>query len=66
MCTELDDSLAPLLRRTALLTDYAWKYRYPGEPHDPPRAEAESALELAREAYDAILTRLPADARPPR
>jgi hypothetical protein len=54
-----------VLNRAARLTDYAWKYRYPGEPSDPPREEADSALTLAREVYDAVLTRLPAEVRPP-
>jgi hypothetical protein len=46
------------------LTDYVWKYRYPGQQTDPPRAEAESALALARKVYDAIIARLPAEVRP--
>jgi HEPN domain-containing protein len=65
MCTEVDASLEPLLQRAARLTDYAWKYRYPGEPQEPPRDEAESALALAREVFDAVLDRLPAEVRPP-
>ena len=46
------------------LTEYAWKYRYPGEPAEPDEAEARQALALAREVYDAILARLPAEVRP--
>jgi HEPN domain-containing protein len=34
LCAEIDPSLAPLGRRAARLTEYAWKYRYPGEPED--------------------------------
>lgn len=64
VCAEIDGALEPLLRRAALLTDYAWKYRYPGEPEDPPREEAEAALALAREVYEAILARLPEEVRP--
>lgn len=37
--------------RAAELTDYAWKFRYPGEPEEPPREEAEQALTLARKVY---------------
>jgi HEPN domain-containing protein len=65
MCADLDASLDSLLQRAARLTDYAWKYRYPGEPQEPPREEADSAWALAREVYDAVLERLPADVRPP-
>ena len=39
MCTAVDASLGSLLQRAARLTDYAWKYRYPGEPEEPPREE---------------------------
>lgn len=39
-------------------------YRYPGEPEEPARDEAEKALALARAVYDAILTRLPEEVRP--
>lgn len=64
MCARLAPGLEPLLRRAAGLTDYAWKFRYPGEPDEPPREEAEGALTLAREVYDAILLRLPEEVRP--
>lgn len=63
-CAEIDGRFTPLARRAARLTDYAWKYRYPGEPEEPLREEAASALELAREVYEAVLERLPADVRP--
>jgi len=64
LCIDLDVALEPMLRRAARLTDYAWKYRYPGEPQEPSREEAIAALALAREVYDAILSRLPAEVRP--
>lgn len=64
MCSALDVSLEPLLRRASTLTDYAWKYRYPGEPEEPTRQEAEEALALARQVYEAVLARLPQEARP--
>jgi HEPN domain-containing protein len=64
MCSDIDATLKPVVIRATELTDYAWKYRYPGEPSDPPREEAHSALKLAREVYDAVLERLPAEVRP--
>ncbi len=63
-CAALDPSIEPLARRAAELTQYAWKYRYPGEPEEPTREEAERALSLAREVYEAILARLPEEVRP--
>jgi len=63
-CAEIDPSLEPLLVRSARLTVYAWKFRYPGDPEEPTREEAERALALAREVFDAILVRLPQEVRP--
>jgi HEPN domain-containing protein len=63
-CTEVHQTLEHLLRRASTLTEYAWKYRYPGEPDEPPREEAEEALGLAREVCDALLARLPGEVRP--
>lgn len=60
---EIDPSLAALGRRVARLTEYAWKYRDPGEPEDPSREEAESALALAREVPDTVLGLLPTEVR---
>ena len=65
-CLEIDQTLKPLVDRAVPLTDYAWKFRYPGEPEEPPLPEAQSAFELAREVYDTILSRLPAEVRPAR
>ena len=59
-----DTALAPLVDRAALLTQYAWKYRYPGEPEEPARQEAEVALASARETYEAVLARLPVEVHP--
>ena len=59
-----DPALQPLVDRAGGLTPYAWKYRYPGEPAEPSLQEAEAALALAREVYEAILARLPEEARP--
>ncbi|MCL4466973.1 MAG: HEPN domain-containing protein [Chloroflexi bacterium] len=56
-CTAVDPTLESLLRRAAGLTEYAWRFRYPGQLAEPPVAEAQGAL--AREVYEAILSRLP-------
>jgi HEPN domain-containing protein len=63
-CAAIDASLAPIAQRATPLTDFAWKYRYPGPSSDPSREEAQSAPALAREVYDAILPRLPDEVRP--
>jgi len=63
-CEAVDGELKPVIDKAVPLTKYAWKFRYPGEPETPPREEAEAALALAREIYDAVLARLPERVRP--
>lgn len=63
-CLELDQTLKELIDRAVPLTEYAWKFRYPGEPEEPSREEAEEALAIAREVYAAMVARLPQEARP--
>lgn len=63
-CCAVEADLEPLLRRAALLTEYAWKFRYPGEEEDPSLEEADQALALAREVHQTILGRLPKEAKP--
>ena len=63
-CVRISPDLAPLLERADSLSPYAWMYRYPGAPDEPTLEQAQRALALAREVVDAVLTRLPEDARP--
>jgi len=52
------------LRQAAPLTEYAWKFRYPGEPDGPSIEEAARALATAREVLDSLGGRLPVEVRP--
>ena len=63
-CVGIDPTLEPLLKRAAPLTEYAWKFRYPGEVPEPTKPEAEDALALTREVINAIFARLPNEVRP--
>lgn len=63
-CAEADPALAELVQRATSLTEYAVRLRYPGARYQPSLAEAQAACELAREVVDAILARLPEEARP--
>ncbi|MEW6744074.1 MAG: HEPN domain-containing protein [Planctomycetota bacterium] len=60
----LRPELEPLLRRAAPLTEYAWRFRYPGDIEVPTREEAEDALAIGRSVFETILDRVPGDARP--
>jgi len=61
---EVVPELTDLLRRAAVLTDYAWRFRYPGEAVEPSPEETAQALALARDVYEAVLARLPQEVRP--
>lgn len=62
-CVTIEPKLEPVLRRGAVLTEYAWKFRYPGEPNEPSREEADAALSLARELHTEVVSRLPFELR---
>ncbi len=53
-CAALDATLGPVADEATPLTEYAWRFRYPGESGEPDRAEAEAALAVARNVYSAI------------
>lgn len=63
-CAELDASLTALLERAASLSDYAWEFRYPGDAEEPTPDEVQAALALAGRVYEAVVQRLPPEARP--
>ncbi|HEX3532253.1 MAG TPA: HEPN domain-containing protein [Thermoanaerobaculia bacterium] len=65
-CLDIDPSLRLLVDRAVPLTEYAWKFRYPGDLEEPERTEAEEALAVAREIFEGVLERLPAETWPPR
>ncbi len=58
-CTAIDPGLGDLVDAAVPLTEYAWKFRYPGDVGDPTHDEAECAVEVARRlvlAVKALLT----------
>jgi HEPN domain-containing protein len=63
-CTFIDSELESVLREAAPLTEYAWKYRYPGDVPEPTQAEADRGLALATMVFETLIERLPADVRP--
>ncbi|MBI1723675.1 MAG: HEPN domain-containing protein [Gemmatimonadetes bacterium] len=63
-CAELQPPLEPLLRAAAPLTAFAWRFRYPGEPDEPPLSEAQAALSLARRLVGEIESAIPLEPAP--
>lgn len=51
-----EPSLEQLLRSSAPLTEYAWRFRYPGEVFEPDRREVEDALEVAHRVVGEVRT----------
>jgi HEPN domain-containing protein len=52
-CVSVDSTLRAAVDRAAPLSEYAWKFRYPGAPYEP----------TAEEAQEAVLSRLPPELR---
>ena len=63
-CVAVDSTLETSADQAAPLTEYAWKFRYPGESEEATFEEAERALATARHVYAAILSRMPPNVRP--
>ena len=63
-CIAIDATLRETIDRAIPLTEYAWKFRYPGEPEEPTREETDDALAAARDVYAAIAALLPDEAKP--
>ena len=62
-CLDLNAAFKHLVDQAAPLTEYAWKFRYPGDPEEPTITEAEEALRIAQEVYEAILACFPDEVR---
>jgi HEPN domain-containing protein len=58
-CVALDSTPELVAAEAAPLTEYVWKFRYPGEIAEPDDREAEAALAIARGVFSAIRSRLP-------
>jgi HEPN domain-containing protein len=53
-CVAVDPTLEPLLRRAGELTEFAWRFRYPGPSEGLSSEEAVEALSVAREVHKRI------------
>ena len=57
-CCVVDPTLEPLFREAAHLTQYAWRFRYPGENTEPAATEGDHALALAERVVAEVADRL--------
>ncbi len=62
-CLQIEPGLRQTVDQAVPLTEYSWKFRYPGEVHEPTAADAQDALGVAHTVYHAVLDCLPPDAR---
>ena len=58
-CVSLDPTLTELVDAATPLTEFAWRFRYPGEAVDPSREEAERALVVSAKPVAAVKVRIP-------
>jgi HEPN domain-containing protein len=58
-CRAIDGTLGALMEQADVLSDYAWKLRYPGALYTPEWKEAETMLGIASGIFREIQSRLP-------
>ncbi len=63
-CLTFDPSLKGLVDEAVPLTEYAWAFRYPGEPQSPALEEAQAAFAIAQRLVAAVAARLPVETHP--
>jgi HEPN domain-containing protein len=63
-CLALDPKLRDAIDQSVPLTEYAWRFRYPGDPEGIGAEEAAEAIAAARLLIDAVLCRIPQEAWP--
>ncbi len=64
-CVQFDASLEAVLEPATALSQFAWQFRYPGEPYEPDPQEAVEGRGLAEGVRIEILKRLPPEAIKP-
>jgi HEPN domain-containing protein len=65
LCGEVDPSVVETLGGIELLTEFAFRFRYPNDLADPTFDQATETLRFAARAVGAVLARVVADAQRP-
>lgn len=60
-CVTLNSALKPLIDRAVPMTEYAWRFRYPGDDEEPSSATVEEALATASAVWKSVATQLPVE-----
>ena len=60
----LEPAHAELMRSASLMTEFAWRFRYPGDLATVSHADAVQALEIAERVLAAVFESLPSNCRP--
>lgn len=63
-CLSVDSTLREVIDEAVPLSEYAWKFRYPGSPYEPAAEEVLKTISVAKRVVEAVLNRAPADVRP--
>ncbi len=63
-CAQIDPGVEKNLERSYYLTEYAWRFRYPGGGTGPALEEAQTALMVAREVVEFIVQQVAPELRP--
>ena len=63
-CLQVEQGLRKAVDRAVPLTQYAWRFRYPGIADEPTATEAHEALAAAHAMCQAVLSCVPGDVRP--
>jgi HEPN domain-containing protein len=58
-CLDIEPDLLPIVNEAVPLSEYAWAFRYPGEPELPDIGEAQDAFRIATQVFQSILQRIP-------
>lgn len=57
-CLEHEPALESILRQSAPFTEYAWRFRYPGEIFEPEQDEVDEALGIATRVVGEVAARV--------
>ena len=63
-CISIDSALREAVDRAVPLSEYAWKFRYPGDAFEPTSAEVVDTILAAHAVIGAVLSRMPSEVAP--